>query len=634
MSTVLRTWLASIALCFSALVLTADADPQFLGTRAMLALVIVFSHAWILAVTERACPARGGVDIPRFALGPRLLSIRPGLIAQCLVPVMMLGVVTRSTLVLGLGVAVVFVLTTDALRQSLIWVIPVCAAVMGLLTMDEFHVLSDLMTSAKEWLGVGLTISVWALILGGTLLRTDVAAIKPKGQLIAFLASVPGYLGAFYIMTRTGLAGTQPGILGVAVVLLAGGLVQTVVVGFLAHAADITPRTAAEFPRVQAGSVGMGVLPLLLCVTALLGMALVTVGARGESLAGRQAWVGLMALSMLIPLVPAAALVASGLDRVDGRGGSHRNRRVALGALGAWLVAGPMALSWIYAPNGPISQLSTLFPSIGGWKPIVSASGASSVLGGTALGGDLVLFGLPAADMCRAATLMVGSVALYSAGLVRHAACGLKGTSWGTLGIALGLQLAGIVFLQPRLGPAGAAVVTAAVCLLMLIIDARIGEEVEDSEEAVCEFDGLLDAVVVGESVEDNTPVEMGIGLSIEPAPQIVPDKVPAPPGVFEVDWVPHETIEDAEIPDPFEESFRGKKGTPIEPDPEVSPTIDAAGGEFAIDQLPDDPFFASPTDSVPPVPPGPPLDDRGNDRGDDRGRESEDDSEPSSVRL
>ena len=51
--------MASLALCFSGLILTANADPQFLGNRTMLALVIVFAHAWILAVTERACPARG-----------------------------------------------------------------------------------------------------------------------------------------------------------------------------------------------------------------------------------------------------------------------------------------------------------------------------------------------------------------------------------------------------------------------------------------------------------------------------------------------------------------------------------------------------------------------------------------------
>lgn len=620
--------MASLALCFSALVLTADADPQFMGMRAMLALVIVFAHAWVLAVTERACPARGGVDIPRFALGPRLLSIRPGLIAQCLVPVMMLGVVSRSTLVLGLGVAVVFVLTTDVLRQSLIWVIPVTAAVMGLLTMDEFHVLGDLLTSAQRWMGVALTIGVWTLVLAGSLLRTDVAALKPKGQLIAFLAAVPGYLGAFYIMTRTGFAGIQPGLLGVAVVLLAGGVVQSVVVGFLSGSAEIGPRTAAEFSRVKAGSVGMGVMPMLLLVTALMTMMMVTVGARGEALAGRPVWVGLMALCMLIPLVPGAAIVASGLDRVDGRGGSLRNRRIALGVLGAWFFAGPMALSWLYAPGGLLASLAEVFPPVGGWRPIVAESGASSFLMGTALGGDLMLFGVPAADMCRAATVMVATVSLMCAALVRHAACGLKGTTWGTLGIALVLQVAGIIFLQPQIGPGGAAVVTAAVCMLMLLVDARAGEEVEDSEEAVCEFDGLLDASVAGESVPDDSPVGLGvglgIGLSVEPPPQIVPDTVPAGvAGVFDEDWEPDVDVEDAEIPDPFAESFRGKKGTPIEPD--VAPKVEPVDDGFVIDELPDDPFFAHPSAGAPTTPPPVPPHD---------GRESEDDSEPAGVRL
>ena len=94
MSTVARTWLAGLALLFSALVLCASADPQGLGPRAMIALVVLFGHAWVVAVGERACPARGGVDIPRFSLGPRLLSVRPGLLSQCMVPVMMLGVVS------------------------------------------------------------------------------------------------------------------------------------------------------------------------------------------------------------------------------------------------------------------------------------------------------------------------------------------------------------------------------------------------------------------------------------------------------------------------------------------------------------------------------------------------------------
>ncbi len=596
MSTAYRTWLAGLALCFSALVLTSNVEPHFLGSRAMLAMVIIFAHAWVVAVTERACPARGGVDIPRFALGPRLLAIRPGLIAQCLVPVMMLGLVTRSTLVLGLGVAVVMVLTTDVLRQSLIWALPVIGAVMALLTMEEFHTLGDLLGSAKTWLSTGLTVGIWALVLGGSLLRTDVGGIKPKGQLVAFLAGLPGYLAAFFVMTRTSLAGLQPDLLGVALVLLAGGVVQTLIVGFLAKAAEMGPRTAREFPRVQAGSIGMAVMPMLLCVTALLGMMFVSVGARGQALADEATWTGLLALMMLIPLVPAAALVASSLDRVDGRPGSQQSRTIALGALGVWLLVGPMALSWMYAPGGFMSGLHETFTPVGGGSLIATELGGRSFLLGPALGGELMLFGVPAADMCRAATLMVGSVALLAASLVRHSACGLKGTNWGTLAITLGLQVMGIIFLQPRLGPGGSAIATSAACMIMWLVDARSGEEVEESEEAVCEFDGLLDASVAGDSEVPQDASSPAIGLSVELQPQIVPDVEPGlGPEVFEEEWETVEASEAPEIPDPFEESFRGKKGAPIGMEPETTSPREPDIDDFAIDELPDDPFFTPP---------------------------------------
>ncbi len=636
MSTVSRTWLAGLALCASALALSSDAEPQFLGTRAMVALLVVFMHAWTIAVGERACPARGGVDIPRFAIGPRLLTIRPGVIPQCLVPVMLLGVATRSPLVLGLGVAVVFVLATDVLRQSLLWTVPAVAAVMGLLTMNEFHTLGDLLVTAQSWIQSLVTVGCWVLVLAGPLLRTDVAALRPRGHLVASLAALPGYLGAVWVMTRTGFAGTQPDLLGVAVVLLAGGTFQTVVVGFLAQTAGVKPRIASDFAKVKAGSVGMALMPMLLVPTALLGMLVVSMGERGEELAVRPVWTGLMALCLMVPLVPAAALVAAGLDRIEGRPGAVRNRHIALGALGAWLFAGPMALTWMFAPDGPMASVYASFTPVGGWQPITAQGGGSSFLLGSAFGGNLMLFGVPAADMCRAATLLAGTTALLAGGLTRHAACGLKGASWGTLGVTLGLQVLGIVFLQPRVGPGGAAVATAAACLVMLLVDARAGEELEDGEEeAVCEFDGLLDPAVAGDldaTVEED-PDDSIIGLSVEPAPQIVPDRVPAGGRVDlddeDVDWDAEDAFEDAEIPDPFAESFRGKKGTPIAPEPEPE-VVEDVDDEFAIDQLPDDPFFTPPAatgpaaTAPPPVPPPAP----------DGERETEDDDEPAGVRL
>jgi hypothetical protein len=166
-------------------------------------------------------------------------------------------------------------------------------------------------------------------------------------------------------------------------------------------------------------------------------------------------------------------------------------------------------------------------------------------------------------------------------------------------------------------------VVTTAVCLLMILVDAHAGEEIEESEEAVCEFEGLLDASVAGDDVEDDLSPNLGIGLSVEPAPQIVPDPVPAGHvRMFEEDWSPDDDYVDAEIPDPFAESFRGKKGTPIAPEPEVVSTVEPVDDGFVIDELPDDPFFTPPTSATPPSGPARP------------GLEPEDDSERAGVRL
>jgi hypothetical protein len=591
MSTSMRTWLASIGLLFSAIVLTSEADPQFLGSRAMLALVVLFSHAWIIAVGERACPNRGGVDIPRFPLGPRLLSVRPGLLSQCLVPVMMLGVVTRNYVVLGVGVAVVLVLTTDVLRQSMIWLLPAVAVVMGLLTMDEFHTLGDLVTSAQHWVAMGVLIGLWALVLSGTLLRTDVAGLKPKGRLVANLASLPGYYLAFFVLTRTSFAGTQPDLLGLMAVLLAGGVLQTMVIGFLARSAEIKVRSEREFPSVNAVSIGIAMMPMLLCVTAMLVGTIVSMGPAAEAISNRSSWVGLMAFCLIIPLVPAVGLVSSALDRVDGRG-SRRGRLCSIAGLIFWVVAGPAAMTVLYSPEGPLTMLRGMFPPVGGWQPIVAEVGGSSFLLGETFGGDLMLFGMPAADMCRSVTLMVACCALLTAGYVRHAACGLRGTTWGTVFISLGLQVLGIVLLQPRIGAVAAALVTAATCFVMHLVDKQSGEEVEEGEDVVCAFnnfdddDELLD--------EDDEP---GV---LEPGHAVLPPEVSSESIGLDLD---DEELGEP-IVEPVSEPVVGvdadrSPGVPVEVAGDTPPGAGVENGaDFAIDMLPDDPFFNPPVDS------------------------------------
>jgi len=634
MSTVVRTWLAGTLLLFSALLLSSTADPQLLGPRAMVALVVLFGHCWVIAVGERACPVRGGTDIPRFSLGPRLLSVRPGLLSQCLVPAMMIGVATRNTTVLGIGVAAVLVLTTDVLRASMIYVIPVVAVISALLTMKEFHTLGDLLTSAQTWLSAGLTIAIWTLVLSGPLLRSDAAAVKPKGQLVTLLAGLPSYAFGFWLLTHTGLAGLQPDLLGLAMVLLAGGVLQTVVLGFLARPAEIKNRTAGEFPRVNAVSVGMALMPLMLPVVGLLGMLLVGTGTHAlGQLAPRPVWVGLAALVLLVPLVPAAALVAASIDRIDGRRGSRRNRQIALGVLGGWLLGGPVILSALYAPGGPLAGLASVFTPVGGSQPIIAGSGGTSFLFGAAFGGDLLLFGLPAADLCRAVTLMAGTCGLLSAGMMRHASCGLKGPHWGTVFITLGLSALGIALVQPRLGPAGAALAVAAAACIMALVDARSGEEVDDKDAVVCEFGFEADALAAEAagptsdasdefaSDEEVPEATEAIGLSLDDdsdelapePPEPVPARAQAPPPQRVADASPAaaETTTiasaaglggDVDLYDITPEQVFGSDAFPQAPaaSPVVSggapaqglSGLDPEGFDFPIDDLPDDPAF------------------------------------------
>src|SRR5258706_16472697 len=93
MTNTLRTWIAAVALAFSAFVLTLSSQPAELGGRVLAPLLVIFIVAWLIAVGESATVPRGGLRVPRFPLRPRMLLVRPGLGAQYAALGLMLGFV-------------------------------------------------------------------------------------------------------------------------------------------------------------------------------------------------------------------------------------------------------------------------------------------------------------------------------------------------------------------------------------------------------------------------------------------------------------------------------------------------------------------------------------------------------------
>ena len=123
MTTTLRTWIAAVALAFSAFVLTLSSQPEELGGRVLAPLLVIFIVAWLVAVGERATIPRGGLRLPRFPLGPRLLQVRPGLGAQYATLLLVLGVVAGWK-VAGWASLITAMITIHAVRKVAWYVVP------------------------------------------------------------------------------------------------------------------------------------------------------------------------------------------------------------------------------------------------------------------------------------------------------------------------------------------------------------------------------------------------------------------------------------------------------------------------------------------------------------------------------
>src|SRR5262249_53739256 len=154
----------------------------------------------------------------------------------------------------------------------------------------------------------------------------------------------------------------------------------------------------------------------------------------------------------IVPAIAAAVMVAASLDRVDGRGKGFTATVASGGFLGAWFLIGPFVLEHLYSPLGPAAALHRAFDSHSGGSLIMShvIPGSSPLSGHN--GGQLALFGLPAADLCRAVTLMFFGLAALSARYMRHSRTGQVPAGWESRLLLAGLAGGASWLLVPRLG--------------------------------------------------------------------------------------------------------------------------------------------------------------------------------------
>jgi hypothetical protein len=481
MSTTTRTWIAASLLSVSALILTLNSHPVGFGGRAGIGMLILFINAWIIAVGERSIVSHGGLRIKRFPLSPRLLATEPGTYPQMLVMIAFIGVVTNSLQIAGVALVVVSVLYVRFLRMVAPFIIPVGAALTALLTMDEFHTLGDLVGTTKEW-GLGL---VWAglavVTLTGPIVRTDGSApYKKVGWVVVLLAGIPAYALGLVLMTQTNfflhpnLSPYGYDVLAIGLGVLLGGVLQSLIVSSLASQTGLVERDPETVPAVSGHRIGMGLMPLLMPLLAWRLLAWVPMDEASKSLATPAAWAGLMALLLIVPAVPAAALVAQGMDRADGRVDPKWSGRIALGLLAGWFVLGPDVLRLLYQPEGIGAALRGLF-GLGGTMGPVSTPDTM---------GSLMLYGVSVTDLCRGVTLMLAASAALSVRYLRVAAAGEKSIGWKPLIMLVALQGGASWWLMPRVGPVGAplAAALAAVTLLGVNLLGQLLKSMSDNE--------------------------------------------------------------------------------------------------------------------------------------------------------
>jgi hypothetical protein len=491
MTTFFRTALAAAALAFSAFVLSLVSPPDQLAGRALLSLFVVFAVGWMIAVAERATVPRGGLRVPRFPLGPRLLQVRPGLGAQMAALLVVLFVVAGPKV--GIWATVITgMVTIHAVRKVSWYVVPAAWVVHTLATMPEFHTLGDLVKDAGDWTRQLVIFGGSALVVCGPLLRTDVGGRLPwLTRLVTLLAGLPAWGAAAWVFGRTALGGQYLDLQACVVILLGGSLLQSLLLGAVTWLAHLEDRVPDSVTQASAHGVGLALMPLLLPILAVASLAVLPLPVERSFGGPSEAWQGLMVVLMLVPAVAAAGLIGAALDRVDGLGRGLVPACLSGACLALWFFAGPFVLQQLYAPDGAAAALRASFDGHGGGAPLVSGvlPGSSPLSGQT--GGQLALFGLPAADLCRAVTLMLFGLAALSARYVRHSRPGQQPAGWGAHLLLLALSAGAAWFLVPRLGAVGAPLACAGASALLLAVDlfhvelrVRTPEEIAAAEQA------------------------------------------------------------------------------------------------------------------------------------------------------
>lgn len=492
MSTTLRTWLAALALGFSALVLMLGANGATLSQNAPVALLLVAFQGWLVAVAERNGPRKGGVEFPRFSLGPRLAHGRPSVFPQCALMALALGWVSGNMVWLALAGVALLIGFAELVRAALPILLPVAGVIAGLITMDEFHTLGDLLTTAQSWIESALLIAVGALVVCGPLLRTDAGGpLTRRAKALVVLAGLPGYFGGVWFACFSPWSGAQPDLMNLVLGLLLGGLVQTIVLGLGMKSVGMRARTADELPDLTAAHVGAALLPMLLPLLALALPRWIEPASDVRGQIPAEAWTALMSVLVIVPAMLGAGLVAARLDRLDKRRRSRVPEFVTLGLFGAWLVLGPAVWHGALGPAGWGLELKASFPVIGAEGALVTELKGASALSLGLPYETLSLWGLPAADLSRVLTLLCCGCALLSTRLLRHARREFLGPGVAPLVLLFGFGLGSAALLAGILGPVGVVLGPLLAVGAVLLLDTMRGPRPRPAAP-VREYEGLL----------------------------------------------------------------------------------------------------------------------------------------------
>ena len=340
------------------------------------------------------------------------------------------------------------------------------------------------------WQGVLLIASLW---LGTGELLTDRPWSDPRGVLGMFGAMALYGIGGVFLhriglaeRLGRGLAPLLPIVVGLVLYGLLNVLIDQVGLGTLLEPFNQGVRSTAVFVVIAAlvalmlgwllrrtrgeapghahvayvprpATVGWAMFPMLAPVFAFACLHLLPMDPWWRSSVTSTGQVGLTLHAMLVPLFPAALIVAWGLDRRDGSPGSWVLPTFCSVALLVWIAVGPELL-WSYHPRPGITAEMAAAGSptdpFWGWDPAAR---------------DWVP--LPLDGLIRAAGAMMLALALLSTHLIRQVGRGDEASPVPALVMLLVLQVATSALMLPKFGPLGAPLGTAIAALTVWLFE-------------------------------------------------------------------------------------------------------------------------------------------------------------------